>query len=375
MMDFVFPDMALPVFAVAPVVAGAAIAGGASLLGSLFGSSKSASAVDKTNKANKEIAEMNNAFNERMLDKQNTWNLEQWNRENEYNSAAAQKARFLQAGLNPYLAMMGGASAGSASNVTSAAAAPADQTGRQMPADYSGYQRAFETLGNTASNIIQARSVDQQTKKSNAEIENLNAETSGTVINNEYKSVMLRAELAERLAHSDLSKSQKEYFNKLADQVGQQTTFFDSNWNNYKTELESRAYMQAMTGNRAYFEAETSKKKLPFIAPQLRAEIASLGAQTAMMYATADVSKQQAISLITQNLKDSFGGFIHSISPEKWNEMAEGFYTNAQSAIRANKANAGITETEQTFKPWKETIGIIGGAASAAGNAAKFLPK
>lgn len=100
---------------------------------------------------------MNNAFNEKMFDKQvaynkemyqqqlgdqwkfyndskqNAWDLvanqqqfqtDMWNKNNEYNSASAQRERFEAAGLNPYM-MMNGGSAGTAQTMSgSAGAAP-----------------------------------------------------------------------------------------------------------------------------------------------------------------------------------------------------------------------------------------------------------
>lgn len=141
-------------------VVGSAIGAGASLIGG-------AGTTAAQNAANKEIAQMNNAFNEKMFDKhaynkemyqqqlgdqwkfyddtkqnawklyedqkQNNWDLvknqqqfqtDMWNKTNEYNSPAAQRERLEAAGLNPYM-MLNGGSAGTASTMSgSAGAAP-----------------------------------------------------------------------------------------------------------------------------------------------------------------------------------------------------------------------------------------------------------
>ena len=55
--------------------------------------------------------------NQQLADKQNQWNIDQWNRENEYNSASAQKQRLIDAGMNP---MFGEVNAGTAQSVQSA---------------------------------------------------------------------------------------------------------------------------------------------------------------------------------------------------------------------------------------------------------------
>lgn len=135
----------------------AAISGGASLLGGILGKNSQSSA----NKTNLLINRENQKWNEKMMDKQNAWNLAQWNRENEYNSASQQVARYRAAGLNPYLMMQNG-SAGSASSVTSAAPANAGMSNTVSPFDYSS---AAAGVGNAVaqhfSNQLMAANVRQ----------------------------------------------------------------------------------------------------------------------------------------------------------------------------------------------------------------------
>lgn len=155
-------------------IVGSSIGAGSSLVGGITGTAMQ-------NSANKEIAQMNNAFNEKMFDKQiaynkemyqqqlgdqwkfyndskqNAWDLvenqqqfqtDMWNKNNEYNSASAQRDRLEAAGLNPYL-MMNGGSAGTAQTMSGSAgvapsgAAPSGQgvtppTATPYSADYSG---------------------------------------------------------------------------------------------------------------------------------------------------------------------------------------------------------------------------------------------
>lgn len=105
-----------------PAIGAALISGGAGLLGSVF----NAHAQNKNNQTQRDIAQMNNEYNYRMFNEQNQWNLEQWQRENEYNTPLAQRQRFEDAGINPYMAM-GNMTAGNAQgNVTSAVPQPAE---------------------------------------------------------------------------------------------------------------------------------------------------------------------------------------------------------------------------------------------------------
>lgn len=93
---------------------------GLGALGGFLGSSNTSS----TNKMNLRIARENNAFNERMFDRQIAYNWEMFNAENDYNSPQAQVQRYIDAGINPALAMEGQSAAtaqgGSASQAASA---------------------------------------------------------------------------------------------------------------------------------------------------------------------------------------------------------------------------------------------------------------
>lgn len=181
-------------------VVGSAIGAGSSLIGG-------AASTAAQNAANKEIAQMNNAFNEKMFDKQvaynkemyqqqlgdqwkfyndskqNAWDLvenhqqfqtDMWNKNNEYNSASAQRDRLEAAGLNPYL-MMNGGSAGTAQAMSGSAgaapsgAAPSAQgvtppTATPYSADYSGITaglgRAIDVLSSMPDRKVKEAQAD-----------------------------------------------------------------------------------------------------------------------------------------------------------------------------------------------------------------------
>ena len=195
----------------------AAISGGASLLGGILGKNSQSSA----NKTNLLINRENQKWNERMMDKQNAWNLAQWNRENEYNSAAQQVARYRAAGLNPYLMMQNG-SAGSASSVTSASPANAGMSNTVSPFDFSsaaaGVSNAVAQhysnqlmVANVRKAIAEAIGQEKQNTWIDAElqakIENLKQNTSSTKTRQELdKFSLFRAKnmLVGELAQQDL---------------------------------------------------------------------------------------------------------------------------------------------------------------------------
>lgn len=126
-----------------------------------------ASSVNKTNKANMAINQMNNEFNAAEAEKARQFQLEMWNRENEYNSASSQRQRLSEAGLNPYLMMSGGNAgiASSSGSATPASAAPPLSMQRQ---DFSGLSNALST----------ALQIANQTKETNARVQNLQGQKS-----------------------------------------------------------------------------------------------------------------------------------------------------------------------------------------------------
>lgn len=181
-------------------IVGSSIGAGSSLIGCIAG-------TGMQNAANKEIAQMNNAFNEKMFDKQvaynkemyqqqlgdqwkfyndskqNAWDLvanqqqfqtDMWNKNNEYNSASAQRERLEAAGLNPYLMMNGGSAGTSQTMSGSAGAAPSGgapsgqgvtpPTATPYSADYSGITaglgRAIDVLSSMPDRKVKEAQAD-----------------------------------------------------------------------------------------------------------------------------------------------------------------------------------------------------------------------
>lgn len=103
-----------PSLSIAPLVLGGLIGAAGSIIGNgisgLFSSGSSAAA----NKANIAAVQEQNKGNMELAEYQYDKNLEMWNLQNEYNSPAAQMARYRAAGLNPNLAI------GNAGNASSA---------------------------------------------------------------------------------------------------------------------------------------------------------------------------------------------------------------------------------------------------------------
>lgn len=111
--------------------------------------------ADRTNQANMDIAQMSNEYNMMMLDKQIEQQWEMWQAENEYNSPAAQKQRYLEAGINPYMADMDAGSASSMTAPSAQAAVTPTMVGATMQADppLEKFVAVMDTLANIASSV------------------------------------------------------------------------------------------------------------------------------------------------------------------------------------------------------------------------------
>lgn len=162
-------------------------AGTAGLIAAGAGSAASAGAgiasSIMSNNQNMKIAQMNNQFNEKMLDKQINYNRDAyatqlndawkfWNATNEYNSPEQQVSRLRAAGLNPQLAM-------NSSNVASVGSTPSMQgintpTASQYSADYSamahGITSAVDQLFNLQKTSAETANINIEGKYKAAEI-------------------------------------------------------------------------------------------------------------------------------------------------------------------------------------------------------------
>lgn len=193
-----------------PFDAGGAIAGVGSLIGGLVSSSgsryaarKQLQAVRETNQMNYQIAQQNNAFNERM-----------WNMQNEYNSPTAQRARLEAAGINPYL-MLDGSSTGVAQS-----APQADPSGSQVAPDVGstiagGYQSLGNTIASAASQIAQMAFQNDLQKanvaKTQADAQNSDLQNQYDALRNQFAASQFLADLRLKQYQGKISKYDANY--------------------------------------------------------------------------------------------------------------------------------------------------------------------
>ena len=197
---------------IAPAVGAAIVGAGASLLGNIFGSRNN----DNANNTNIRLAAENRDFQREMWDKQvaynqDMWNQqvaynkEMWNAQNAYNDPSAQVARLRAAGINPYLAMSGGNSAGIAGSAGSASPGsvglPSGSSASVNP--YIPDSRGFvDAAINLSNQFYQAKKLDSEVAINEATAEGLN-------IQNQYASKLAESTL---LDFADKHKSFSEQY-------------------------------------------------------------------------------------------------------------------------------------------------------------------
>lgn len=186
------------------------ISGVGSLAGGLFSSSgsryaarKQLQAVRETNAANLQIAQQNNAFNERM-----------WNLQNEYNTPSAQRARLEAAGINPYL-MLDGSSTGVAQS-----APTADSSGTQIAPDVGstiagGYQAMGSSVASAAGQIAQMvyqnDLQDANVAKTKADAQNSDLQNQYDALRNQFAAAQFLADLRLKQYQGKISHYEADY--------------------------------------------------------------------------------------------------------------------------------------------------------------------
>lgn len=186
----------------------------------------------ETNNANLEIAQMNNEWSERMMEKQNAMNIDQWNREKQfaleqrdYDSATQQASRLRAAGLNPNL-IMGGQNAGSAASTPSGSSVglPSPSSATMQPYDFSGFARAFEGAINIGMalrrNQAEIHNLESQANYNNAKANFENAEaferTRNLKIKNLFAYDLEKNNVANSFYQSESYKAKSNFDNAMA---------------------------------------------------------------------------------------------------------------------------------------------------------------
>ena len=153
-----------------PAIAAALIAGGASVGSNIIGGIFNRNAQRSANNTNMAIARETNAQNYQIFREQNEFNKEQLNNYLQYNTPAAQRARFEDAGINPYMALGSMQNGNAQSALTSANSAPMQATQVQPENGMAnGIQGALLNAATVMSAVSDARLKNAEADKRNLE--------------------------------------------------------------------------------------------------------------------------------------------------------------------------------------------------------------
>lgn len=243
----------------------------------LVGNVVDAKSTADTNAKKVELQNQQNAFNKQMMEENQAWQEKMWNKQNEYNTASAQRQRLEQAGLNPYL-MMNGGSAGTAGSVGSVSTASAAETANIEPV-----QTDLGSVGESYVDAMQSSSVAQMQKSQKSyydeQADYVKEITRGQQIQNEFARAKQFWELENMIKSSDNKDLQNEYqgiLNRITqlDLEYQEDTQIDR---------RNKAYYDAMT---SFMQAEGQSldnqikdTELRYLPARLQGEIRNLSAQ------------------------------------------------------------------------------------------------
>lgn len=288
-----------------------AAAAGVSALGSLIsggGSAASAKATKYAADRNYQAQVETNKANADLAAQQNQWNIDQWNRENAYNSPAEQRARFEQAGINPYLAL-GNISAGNAQSLQSADLA--NQVAPKYDLDAGALGQAYNNIGQSLSNFssqlvnigqyvdshnvakAEARLKQSEADLNVADLQTRQIENKARIANMNSGTAKNEAETDFTITNNAMQQRQLDYFNDTYDDrvasIG-----YDNQLKLAQTNLLNK---QAANEE---IEYQISQKHLKWIDRDMASQLAERYAHIALMQMQGTLTQAEAEAAFAQ---------------------------------------------------------------------------
>lgn len=284
----------------------ALIAAGGSIVGNLlgFGSNKS------TNEANMRLAEY-----------QYDRNLDMWNRANEYNKPANQVKRLREAGLNPALLYGSGSVANTSSNSP------------QYDAPHLQAYQGFGDLGlGQAVSVYQnARNLDSQIRKTDAETENILTNKSLTELEAGLKEINLLKE-QYMYAHGD----EKGYWRTMLDLKKSDLSSVISN-RNADTSLKGQLGRESQSRIALNMANAQLVRNRNVTETYTRGQIRAM---TAKLY--SDIKRNEVLNSLTPYQIASLTAGVVEAGARTRNYNATSRRTSIESAIRQKLLDEGI---------------------------------
>ena len=320
-----------------PFPVAAAIGAAGSVLGSFIGGSSSAAAQRRANATNLQIARETNAQNYRIFQEQQQFNENQFNRWLDYSTPAAQRQRYEDAGINPYMAVGQLQNGTPSSALTSASSAP--MQGAQV--------QPVQGLGDALQNSIErAAGVFSSMISSISDADLKGSQKTGTDIDNKTRGRQNEANIQKTNAETGKTGSETR-------RIEQENSFFDST-------LEQRKELMNISVDTAKKQKELLDHQVMQV--QLQNAMANIDLGIATKYKDV-MFKQQLSNLIAQEFatyQNVAQGWKH-VSIEKQNAN-----TNAYNA-KTNRMNANTNAAVGAAQVQSLVANAIESAARTSG--------
>ena len=320
-----------------PFPVAAAIGAAGSVLGSIIGGSSNAAAQRRANATNLQIARETNAQNYRIVQEQQQFNENQFNRWLDYSTPAAQRQRYEDAGINPYMAVGQLQNGTPSSALTSASSAPMQGT-QVQPALGLGdaLQNSIERAAGVFSSVVSTMS-DAALKGS---------QKTGIDIDNETRGRQNEANIQKTNAETGKTGAETR-------RTEQETNFFDST-------LEQRKELMNISVDTAKKQKELLDQQVFQV--QLQNAMANIDLGIATKYKDV-MFKQQLANLVAQEFatyQNVAQGWSH-VNIEKQNAN-----TNAYNA-KTNRMNANTNAAVGAAQVQSLVANAIESAARTSG--------
>lgn len=247
--------------------------------------------VRMTNNTNRDIAQMNNEYNERQFNKQIEYNWQMWNATNAYNTPSAQAQRYKDAGISPY-AMVNNGSAGNAA-VGQSVSPPTASSWQAQTSEFSPFEEMLNQLvkiWGTASSAQDSFNTAADTAMKNAQVEQIH-------IDNQTRHMQNVATLQKLMSDKGISDQTKANMKQA----------FDFNEVDNPVKLEQDKQTLEFTRQQiisTQLQNGLYAKNLQYFDEEKRAEIDEKLANIAKLYADKKLTEAQ-VSEVVQNTLES----------------------------------------------------------------------
>ena len=297
----------------------AIISGAAGLIGSLISNAGN----NANNHTQIDLARENNAFNERMFDRQIAYNWDMFNAENEYNDAESQVKRYMEAGVNPALAMEGQ----SASTAQGGSVSPPSASSLPNTQSYD-WSQSFSRIGDIIYNQVmrekELQLMDEQINKQHQENE----------FNKGYYDVQLRR--AKWQAMHDYNtglismqeyKEMKETYDTRRAQMDEDVRLRRGQADYQQSVIAAQVLENKLKEFNLDKAPELFKAQMVLLGAQIQAQIASgkasiAQAEKAYAERAESIARAAGVNLSNKQARATFFSTVMATNAKNWSEAA-----------------------------------------------------